>query len=107
MKQSVPFLIFFVSLAFTSAVNSAKADNWYPSPTGWRGPIRDAGRPWLKGTPYEPKPLYGNPATTAKAPAYYANRWYLAPSGTYYWFYEGNTGTYWYYNPETGAYTYR
>jgi hypothetical protein len=69
------------------------------SPTGWTGPIREAGRPWLNGTPYQPS----RPVTSTHQQAQSAWQWDGARAQ--YWVYDANTGIVWLYNPSTCEYS--
>jgi hypothetical protein len=84
----------------SQAVPSVSQAQIRPSPTGWRGPVRDAGRPWLEG--------YSIPRSPRRAaPVRLAPQWqYHAPYQAY-WLYDARTRVYWYYNPQTGTYSYR
>ena len=77
------------------------ANNGRPSPTGWRGPVREAGRPWLQGyalpSQQQAQTIVGGCA---------ANTWCYDAQRQIYWAYDTQAGLYWYYWPQTNSYTY-
>lgn len=70
------------------------------SPTGWRGPVREAGRPWLNNTYYQPSYTV-NQTVNQGAQA----SWQWDATKGVYWTLDQSTGIVWLYSPASGQYS--